>query len=152
MLSPVISRLFLNEYTTRKSSREMFFIYQKMTGSVEALKIYLSVQVYKECKINAFKYTLIALQHFLSMILNPTPSLVNVILECLADTCCHVLLHLNNIIYASFSSRHGTLLSILQAFTILLSSSILSRVAASLFWQECLTSFFSWKMNYIRDM
>ena len=35
----------LNEYTSRKSSREMFYLYDKMTGSVEALKIYLSLQV-----------------------------------------------------------------------------------------------------------
>ena len=39
---------------------------------------------------------------------------VNMTLECLTDTCCHVLLH-NNIIYALYSFRHGTLFGILHA-------------------------------------
>ena len=39
------------------------------------------------------------------------PVFVN--LECLTDTCCHGLLN-NNIIYASYSFRHGALFGILQ--------------------------------------
>jgi len=60
----------LNKYTFGTSSREKFYLFHEMTGSVEAVKSsFLNVRM----KDYAFKCTRIALQQFSRTKLNPTP-------------------------------------------------------------------------------